>query len=79
MTIQSYDPARARYVVERYLMSADAMEKARAVRARYSNKSCVADPGQRQSIADMEAAIRATLPPAPNERLIFDCDTAPPK
>jgi serine protease Do len=73
VTVQSYDPAKSRYTVERYLMAADAMEKARAVRARYTNKTCVSDPGQRQSVADMEAAIRATLPPAPNERLVFDC------
>jgi serine protease Do len=73
ITVQSYDPAKARYTVDRYLMSADAMEKARAVRARYTNKTCVTDPGQRQSVADMESAIRATLPPAPNERLVFDC------
>lgn len=73
VTVQSYDPVKARYTVERYLMAADAMDKARAVRARYTNKSCVSDPAQRQSVADMEAAIRATLPPAPNERLVFDC------
>ena len=76
ITVQSYDPAKARYTVERFLMSADAMDKARGVRARYTNKSCVADPGQRASVADMEAAIRATLPPAPNERLVFDCRKA---
>jgi len=79
VTVQSFDPAKSRYTVERFLMGADAMDKARAVRARYSNKSCVTDPGQRQSVADMEAAIRATLPPAPNERLVFECRKAPPK
>lgn len=79
VTVQSFDPVKSRYTVERFLMGADAMDKARAVRARYSNKSCVADPEQRQSVADMEAAIRATLPPAPNERLVFDCRKAPSK
>lgn len=79
VTVQSYDPAKARYTVDRFLMSAEAMDKARAIRARYTNKSCVTDPAQRQSVSDMEAAIRATLPPAPNERLVFDCRKATPK
>lgn len=73
VTVQSYDPATSRYTVERFLMSAEAMDTARAVRARYTNKSCVTDPAARASVADMEAAIRATLPPAPNERLVYQC------
>ncbi len=73
VTVQSYDPARSRYTVDRYLMGADAMDRARAIRARYKNSACTADPGQRQSVADMETAIRATLPGAPNERLVFGC------
>ena len=73
VTIQSYDPAKSRYSVERFLMSADAMEKARAIRARYKNNACTADPAQRQSVADMESAIRSVLPPQPNEQLVFGC------
>ena len=80
VTIQSYDPGKTRYTVERFLMGADAMEKARGIRARYKNNECTADPAQRQSVADMESAIRAILPQAPNERLVFDChETSPPK
>ncbi len=78
ITVQSYDPAKARYTVERYLMPADAMDKARAIRARYTNKTCVSDPVQRKSVSDMETAIRATLPPSPNERLVFDCHPGKP-
>jgi serine protease Do len=77
VTIQSYDPAKTRYSVERFLMGADAMEKARAIRGRYKNNACTADPGQRQSVADMEAAIRATLPPQPNEKLVYNCVAKP--
>ena len=73
VTIQSYDPAKSRYTVERFLMGADAMEKARDIRSGYKNDKCTADPGQRQSVADMETAIRAVLPPQPNERLVYDC------
>ncbi len=73
VTIQSYDPAKSRYAVERFLMSADVMEKARAIRGRYKNDACTADPAQRQSVADMESAIRAVMPTQPNEKLVYDC------
>lgn len=76
VTIQSYDPAKSRYTVERFLMGADAMDKAREIRAGYKNESCTADPGQRQSVAEMESAIRAVLPPQPNERLVYACRAA---
>ncbi len=76
VTIQSFDPARTRYTVERFLMTADAMDKARTIRARYRNNSCTADPAQRQSVADMESAVRAVLPQVPNERLVYDCRAA---
>ncbi len=73
VTIQSYDPSKSRYAVERFLMGADAMERARQIRAGYKNQACTADPGQRRSVADMEGAIRAILPAQPNERLVYSC------
>jgi S1-C subfamily serine protease len=77
VTVQTFDPAKRRYTVERYLMAADAMDKAREVRARYPATGCEIDPAARQSISDMQTAIRQTLPPSPNERLVFDCRAAP--
>jgi len=76
VTIQNYDPARRRYTVERYLLPADAMEAARRIRSGYRNNACSADIAQRQSVAEMESAIRAALPQTPNERLVFDCHDA---
>ncbi|WP_293884142.1 S1C family serine protease [Sphingomonas sp.] len=73
VTVQTFDPAKRRYTVERFLMAADAMDKARAVRAQYPAKGCQTDPGARQSVSEMQTAIRQTLPPSPNERLVFDC------
>jgi serine protease Do len=78
VTVQRYDPAKARYSVERFLMGAEAMDAARAVRARYKDTSCSTDPAQQRAVADMEAAVRATLPTTPNERLVYDCGAAPP-
>ena len=73
VTIQSYDPAKSRYAVERFLLPAEAMDKARAIRGRYKNNACTPDPAQRQSVGDMESAIRSVLPPQPNERLVYKC------
>jgi hypothetical protein len=73
VTIQSFDPAKSRYTVERFLMGADAMDQAREIRSGYKNNACTADPAQRQSVADMESAIRGVLPPQPNERLVYRC------
>jgi serine protease Do len=73
ITVQTFDPAKRRYTVERYLMAADAMDAARAIRARYPAKGCETDPAARQSVSDMQTAIRQTLPKTPNERLVFDC------
>ncbi|CAN5287988.1 hypothetical protein BH09PSE3_BH09PSE3_21950 [soil metagenome] len=77
ITVQTFDPAKRRYTVERYLMAADAMDQARAIRSRYPSKGCETDPGARQAVSDMQTAIRQTLPPTPNERLVFDCRAAP--
>lgn len=76
VTIQSYDPAKTRYTVERFLLPADTMDTAREIRAKYKNNACTADSAQRQSVAEMESAIRQSLPATPNERLVFDCHAA---
>ena len=76
VTIQSYDPGKARYTVERYLMGADAMTAARKIRSGYKGSACTADPLARRSVADMERAIRTVLPPQPNERLVYACAPA---
>lgn len=78
VTIQRYEPAKSRYAVERFLLGADAMAGVRGVRARYKGGECSADPAQRQAVAEMEAAVRQTLPTAPNELLVYDCGPARP-
>ena len=78
VTIQSFNPAKSRYAVERFLLPADTMDKAREIRAKYRNNACTTDPAQRQSVADMESAIRAILPQAPNERIVYDCRPGSP-
>ena len=49
------------------------MEKARAIRSRYTNKSCSPDVSQRASLEDMQKALRLALPAHPNEVLVYEC------
>jgi len=74
ITINSFQPDGSEFTEERYLMSLDAMTKARAIRAEYGNKACTADPQALADIEDMVKAIRAELPAQANEWLVYECE-----
>ncbi|PIX67195.1 MAG: serine protease [Sphingomonadales bacterium CG_4_10_14_3_um_filter_58_15] len=74
ITINSFQPDGSEFTEERYLMSLDAMTKARAIRAEYGNKACTADPKALTDIEDMVKAIRAELPAQANEWLVYECE-----
>ncbi len=74
ITINSFQPDGSEFTEERYLMSLDAMTKARAIRAEYGNKACTADPNALADIEDMVKAIRAELPGQANEWLVYECE-----
>ena len=78
VTVQSFDPSTGRYTVERYLLSAAQMQAARRERSRFENKECTADAQALQSISAMQEAVRSVLPPAANERLVFQCRSVKP-
>jgi hypothetical protein len=73
VTIASIDGAGTDYRVDRYLLDAETMAKAREVRAGVEIKGCTASPDQRAALATQQDAIRAVLPPSPNERLVYSC------
>ena len=73
MTVASIDPTGQEYRVDRYLLDADTMAKAREIRAGVTLKSCTADPDALAGLATQQEAIRAVLPPTPNERLVYQC------
>ncbi|KQM63470.1 trypsin [Sphingomonas sp. Leaf17] len=73
VSVLGFDPATRTYTNTRYLMSAAAMEAARAARGEAPVKSCTADPIATARVAERVAAIRATLPPLPNEKLVYRC------
>lgn len=76
VTVASIDSAGRDYRVERYLLDAEAMAKARETRAGVTLKSCTADPEALAGLAAQQDAIRSILPASPNERLVYRCQPA---
>jgi len=73
VTIASIDTAGQDYRVERYLLDAETMAKAREIRSGATIKGCTADPDALAAFATQQEAIKSTLPPTPNERLVYGC------
>lgn len=76
VSILSFDPATRGYTNTRYLLDAPAMAAARAARGSTKAPTCTADPSTRAALAARQAAIRAVLPPLPNEKLVYRCAAA---
>ena len=73
VTVQSFEPAKARFRSDRYLLNATDMEAVREIRRRYDQSGCTTDPEVLRTVADMQAAIRTSLPPQANESLVYQC------
>jgi S1-C subfamily serine protease len=73
VNVTQFDPATGDYVVNRYLLSAEAMEEARRLRRRVEQNSCTADPEARAALAEQLRPLIDALPERPNERLVFRC------
>ena len=76
VTIASIDGAGQEYRVDRYLLDAETMAKAREMRSGVAIKGCSVDAGQVAALATQQDAIRSVLPPSPNERLVYQCQKA---
>lgn len=76
VTVASIDAAGRDYRVERYLLDAETMAKARETRAAITLTSCTADPDELAGLAAQQDAIRSALPATPNERLVYRCQRA---
>ena len=72
VSVNSFDPDRRIYRVERYLLSRSAMEDARTARAKYDAPQCGAE-GAAGSLGDLQGEILGQLPQQPNERLVYEC------
>jgi hypothetical protein len=69
-------PATRQYVVDRYLLPADAMSRARSLRRRIDVAACTGEAPRRAALAEGQEQIRQVLPELPNERLVYDCTAA---
>lgn len=72
----SYDPATGEYVVRRYLLNLEPMERLRRERARTDIRGCTTDPAHIAALAAREASLAAMLPERPNEEIVSRCRAA---
>lgn len=72
VSVNSFDPDRRIYRVERFLLSRGAMEEARAARAKYEAPKCGVE-GAAGSLGDLQGEVLGQLPQQPNERLVYEC------
>lgn len=77
VSVNSYDPDSKTYTVERFLVGLDAMTRARAERARLNAPACGAGEDAARQFGQNQQAIKALLPPEPNERMRYNCQPAP--
>jgi hypothetical protein len=77
VSVNSYDPQSRTYTVERFLVGLDAMTQARAARAKLSAPACGAGEDAARQFGQNQQAIKALLPPEPNERMRYNCQPAP--
>ncbi len=75
VSVLSFDPATRVYSNTRYLLSAAGMTAARTARGVVPNV-CNMDDAALGRLAGQQAAIRAVLPPLPNEKLVYSCQSA---
>ncbi|MES3100434.1 S1C family serine protease [Sphingomonas faeni] len=75
VSVLSFDPATRVYSNTRYLMSAAGMTAARTARGVVPNV-CNMDDAALARLAGQQAAVRAVLPPLPNEKLVYSCKSA---
>lgn len=72
-----YDPATRTYTALHYFLGADQMDAQRKTRGQLAVKQCSVDPKARADFAAQQQAIRAALPPAYSEKLVYRCAPAP--
>lgn len=73
VSVRRFDPASGTYRSDKYLVSADVAEQARALRASLSWSGCTADPQRLAELSRLQGEIAMLLPSQPNERLVYHC------
>ncbi|MBW8755074.1 MAG: trypsin-like peptidase domain-containing protein [Sphingomonadales bacterium] len=73
VTVASFDPASGVYKAERYLLDYETMTRLRAESAKQPVLQCGAGPDGAHPTISGQLALKALLPAAPNERLVYNC------
>jgi S1-C subfamily serine protease len=76
VTVARFDPATGGYEAERYLLDQAAMGALRAERGKQPPAQCGAATDAARALSSGQLALKALLPAAPNERLIYGCGKA---
>lgn len=72
VAINIYDPGSKTFRTDRFLLGRSAMASARAERGKYAPPKCGTSNAAAR-LGDMQGAVTALLPEAPNERLVYSC------
>lgn len=75
VALLEFRPAEGEYRVSRYLLGAEAMTRARALRAGLDVTGCALSESDHAALAATQDELRAMLPPMPNERLVYACES----
>lgn len=73
-TLNRFDPATRTYSATRFFLDADAMAALRRARGPAA-AACSTDPAAEALLRGRQAAMRALLPPLPNEKLVYRCQS----
>lgn len=73
VSVNSFDPDRGEFRTERYLLSQDAMARARDARSRYAPPSC-GGADAAAVLGEQQRGVLDALPARPNERLVYSCE-----
>lgn len=76
VSVSRFDPQSREYIVERYQLSREAMTAARAARAAYNTPQCGRGAEAARDLGTAQQGVVASLPPRPNERLVYRCNAA---
>lgn len=75
VSVNRFDPATGEYRMDRYLLGRAEMETARTARGEYEAPACGAGEQAARDLGARQQAILSLLPPQPNERLVYRCET----
>lgn len=74
VSVSEFRPASGEYVLTRYQLDNQTMDRIRAARRPNEPRACSGDSEARTILADQQRDVAAMLPQLPNERLVYSCE-----